>query len=168
MAGCEGESPQPDRRPALVEVLARRRRFRAMPQMMEAGLSVLPGRPVLARWRDGVSDIELCFSRILIRANMVRLSQVFASCLVGLRRSLVSMTRAVWPQSPVAAWFTWCQAYLHGPASSLAAGGWIDPIDGSTDPLLFTTMTRRHADGKPTVGSNGARRPGGYTVTHRD
>jgi len=29
-------------------------------------------------------------ARLLIRANVVRLSQVFASCLVGLRRSLVS------------------------------------------------------------------------------
>ena len=28
--------------------------------------------------------------RLLIQANMVRLSQVFASCLVGLRRSLAS------------------------------------------------------------------------------
>jgi len=31
-------------------------------------------------------------SRLLIRANMVRLSQVFASCLVGLRQSLASTT----------------------------------------------------------------------------
>jgi len=30
-------------------------------------------------------------SRLLIQANMVRMSQVFASCLVGLRRSLASM-----------------------------------------------------------------------------
>ena len=48
------------------------------------------------------------------------------------------------------------------------AGGWIDLIGGSTDRLLFITMTRGRVDGKPTSGPIGAHRPGDYTVTHCD
>ncbi len=49
----------------------------------------------LRRWTEALRPLREGAARpprLLIRANMVRMSQVFASCLVGLRRSLVSVS----------------------------------------------------------------------------
>ena len=54
----------------------------------------------------------LRYTRLLIQANIVRLSQVFASCLVGLRRSLVRDERAGRP-SLVRAWTPPCTTWDH-------------------------------------------------------
>jgi len=57
-------------------------------------LSYVDGNPLVVQYVPSADRIFMTTEtfdapRLLIRANMVRMSQVFASCLVGLRRSLV-------------------------------------------------------------------------------